>query len=324
MVPSVSIIIPIYNAGQYLEKCTVSLFSQTLNNIEYIFVNDGSTDDSITVLNSVINKYPLRKHQITIVNHEKNEGICKARQHGVEAASGDYVIHCDPDDWVEMDYYETIYSHAASTNADIVVCDYYQHSSNTVRKIHQCPASITSSGVIRGICGIERPILHGSLCNKLIRRQCYDKIIFPQNITYCEDTCIIFQILSRANKIEYIEKAFYHYVEHPNSLSRVSRKDNFNDDLELIRMLRDILSNSKINDWEINWLTYAVSIIINRIFIVGLLSDREFRSLVYPYVKGIKSNKRYSYIKRCVFKFASRYNYPLGLMLWKLSNKLKI
>ena len=99
--PKVSVVIPVYGVEKYIERCARSLFEQTLDDIEYIFVNDCTKDRSIDILNEVINDYPARKQQIRIVHHKENKGLPFARQSGWQVATGEYVANCDSDDWVD-------------------------------------------------------------------------------------------------------------------------------------------------------------------------------------------------------------------------------
>ena len=106
MCTKVSVVIPVYNVEKYIERCARSLFEQTLDSIEYIFVDDCSPDNSIAVMENVLAEYPHRKEQIKIIRHEVNQGPYAARRHALQAATGDYVISCDADDWVDYDLYE--------------------------------------------------------------------------------------------------------------------------------------------------------------------------------------------------------------------------
>jgi glycosyltransferase involved in cell wall biosynthesis len=124
--PKISVVIPIYGVEKYIERCARSLFEQTLDDIEYIFVDDCTKDLSISILESVIDDYPDRKKQITILHHEENKGLPQARKTGIMEARGEYIAHCDSDDWVEKEMYERLYIKAKDDDADIVFCDYYK------------------------------------------------------------------------------------------------------------------------------------------------------------------------------------------------------
>lgn len=110
--PKVSVIIPVYGVEKYIERCARSLFEQTLVDMEFIFVNDSTKDNSIDILLKVINEYPQRKNQIKILHHEVNKGLPAARQTGIKVAKGDYIAHCDSDDWVTSNAYQEMYETA--------------------------------------------------------------------------------------------------------------------------------------------------------------------------------------------------------------------
>ena len=96
--PKVSVVIPVYNVEQYIERCLYTLFGQTMDDIEYIFVDDSSTDSSVKIINKSLELYPYRKVLTKILRHSSNLGVGAARTTGIKAATGDYIIHCDPDD----------------------------------------------------------------------------------------------------------------------------------------------------------------------------------------------------------------------------------
>ena len=114
--PLVSVIVPIYGVEPYIEKCARSLFEQSLENMEFIFVNDCTPDKSVEILRQVIEDYPRRYLQIQIIEHEENRGLAMARNSGLLIAKGEYIIHCDSDDWVELDMYEEMYEKALEKN----------------------------------------------------------------------------------------------------------------------------------------------------------------------------------------------------------------
>ncbi len=104
--PKVSVIIPVYGVEKYIERCARSLFEQTLDDIEYLFIDDCTPDKSIEMLKQVLEDYPHRKPQVVIHRMEQNSGQAAVRKWGMQNAIGDYVIHCDSDDWVELTMYE--------------------------------------------------------------------------------------------------------------------------------------------------------------------------------------------------------------------------
>lgn len=217
--PKVSVIIPIYNSDCYIEKCIRSLFEQTLDDIEYIFVNDCTPDKSITILQCILQEYPMRKEQVKIIEHNKNKGSAAARNTGLKNSTGQYIIFCDSDDWVERDMYEKLLRKALETCADIVACDYYDDYINRsiVRKqlFPQEPQKCVEE--------MMKGKLHCSTWNKLIVKSLYEhtSICFPEGINMWEDVCTIIPLCFYAKKIVYLSEPLYHYI-HYNSGSYVT------------------------------------------------------------------------------------------------------
>ena len=120
----VSILVPIYGVEKYIERCAVSLFEQTYKNIEYIFVDDCGTDNSIGILKDVIDRYPCRKEQTRIIRHTRNRGLAAARNTAVKEATGEFICHVDSDDWVDQTLIEQLVSKQIENDADIVSVNY--------------------------------------------------------------------------------------------------------------------------------------------------------------------------------------------------------
>ena len=128
--PKVSIIIPVYMAEDYIAKCVRTLFEQTLDDIEYIFIDDCSPDNSIAVMYAILKQFPQRQSQVRVIRNIRNQGVGQTRQRGIDEARGEYIIHCDPDDWVEPNMYAIMYEEAQTNGSDIVICEYYEEKSN--------------------------------------------------------------------------------------------------------------------------------------------------------------------------------------------------
>lgn len=118
--PKVSILVPIYGVEKYIEKCTISLMEQTYSNIEYIFVNDCTKDNSIAILKNVIANYPNRISSCRVINHEQNRGLSAARNTALLESTGCYVMHVDSDDYVDPRIVELCVNEALKKDADIV------------------------------------------------------------------------------------------------------------------------------------------------------------------------------------------------------------
>ena len=195
----VSIIIPIYNCYKYITLCARSLFEQTLEGVEYIFVNDATPDDSIKILEAIIEDYPVRKPFVKIINLEKNGGVSNARNIGIQNATGEYVIHCDSDDWVDKDMFERLYKKAKETDADIVGCNFRHEYTDVQYDFHQQYADTVDENIRRLINGRIFP----SLCTSLTRRSLIsDKnLSFPQGLNMGEDLYFNLQLYLHAKKL---------------------------------------------------------------------------------------------------------------------------
>lgn len=215
--PSVSVIIPVYNAERFFERCVRSLFEQTLEQLEYIFVNDATPDHSMEMLERVLNDYPARRPQVRIFEHPTNRGSGAARDTGMRAATGEYVIHCDSDDWIEPEMYGTMYRTAIRENADIVCCDFWAELPEcSVLNQYEADAGIEPSGMLH-----RQQLTTGncSLWNKLIRRELYVKNkIYPfEGINMWEDLGLTIRLRFLSKKTFILRAVLYHYNKQNES-----------------------------------------------------------------------------------------------------------
>ncbi len=216
--PKVSIIIPVYGVEKYIDHCARSLFEQTLEDIEYIFVDDCTKDNSIAVLEHVIEDYPNRKSQITILHHDINKGLPQARKTGILVAKGEYIAHCDSDDWVDKDIYEVIYNEAITKKADLVFCDYYISTDRGdsdicvfTKNIRNC----SKSSLLRKAL-VESTI--NPLWSLLAKRSLYRDICYPVG-AQSEDKTFVIQLCYFSENAVYLKRPLYHYRQAPNSIS---------------------------------------------------------------------------------------------------------
>ncbi len=202
-----SIIIPVYNTGDFLHKCISSVLSQTLSDFELILVNDGSTDNS----GQILDEYAKKDNRIKVI-HKENQGVSAARNDGIKEACGEYIGFIDSDDWIECSMYEKLYSLAKENDAEIVMCDTVSVFENKPTK----PDTINQlkEGVLLKKQDISPALLlemAGSACRCIYKTDLIKKnsILFPVGIKLSEDR--IFNILSFgfSNNIYYIKTAFY-------------------------------------------------------------------------------------------------------------------
>ena len=234
----ISVVIPICNVELYIERCVRSLMEQTLENIEFIFVNDCTLDKSMDILQHVLEEYPARKKSVKIIEHKENRGLAAARNTGLNNVTGEYIIHCDSDDWIEKDMYEKLLRKALKTCADIVVCDFYDDyiGYSVVRKQ---PFPQESQECIKRMMNGE---LQCNTWNKLIARKLYErtKIYFPEGVNMWEDVSTIIPLCFHANIVAYVSEPLYHYIHYNTGsyLTRMNQSSLYNliEALELIEV----------------------------------------------------------------------------------------
>lgn len=239
MLPKISVIITVYNCERYIDACARSLFGQTLDYIEYIFVNDDTPDNSIQILKDVVNDYPHRKSETKIINLEKNGGVANARQIGISLATGEYVIHTDSDDWVDKDMYKRLYDKAKETDADIVGCNFRHEFSDLQYDFHQQYVDTMEENIRRLINGKIFP----SLCTSLTRRSLITEndITFPIGLNMGEDLFFNLQLYLHAQKIVSMDWAPYHY-RHTEDSSCVQRtKRSVDSDIKIAGLIETFM-----------------------------------------------------------------------------------
>lgn len=213
--PAVSVIVPVYKAEKYLHRCVDSLLAQTFTDFELILIDDGSPDSS----GEICDAYAARDERVRVI-HQTNGGVSAARQKGIDEAQGEYTIHADPDDWVEPTMLEELYRKAKEEDADIVICDYITHIRKKKIYTTQRPSALNSDALVHDLLFQQ---LHGSCCNKLVKRACYSLygVRFPEGLNMREDLHVCLSLLMHPVKAAYLNKAFYHYdlATNGNSLS---------------------------------------------------------------------------------------------------------
>jgi glycosyltransferase involved in cell wall biosynthesis len=251
MKPKVSVIVPIYNVEKYIERCARSLFEQTLDDIEYIFVDDCSPDNSISILKRVIEDYQDRIDNIHILSNKSNSGTVQARLKGINFASGDYVIHCDPDDWIDSDYIEGLYSIAVDNQADIVWTDFTREYQDKSERICQYNSTDKLEMLQRFL---QDWTFMGSLWNRLVSTNIVksNEIVNPQS-SIIEDLVWVFQYTLLANKMVYTDKYSYHYRVNPQSLTAQytdiqKALNKYTTSVPNIRVLEGVINQSIFTD----------------------------------------------------------------------------
>ena len=210
--PKVSIIIPVYNAEAFIDETIESLLNQTLTDCEYIFVNDGSTDNSLKVLQL----YAVKDTRIVVID-QVNQGISVARNSGVNISTGEYIGFMDNDDYVKPDMYETLYNDAIANKADIIVSKtilgrdgkyIIKESIFPVGKVYD--NDFIQENIITNLLKTEDLF---AVWNKLYKRTLVEEfnVRFPKNRNIEEDSMFNFQAFNKAAKVEFLDYSGYYY-----------------------------------------------------------------------------------------------------------------
>lgn len=234
----VSVLVPVYKVERYIERCARSLMEQEYPNIEYIFVDDASPDNSMKILQSVIDQYPERSSACSIVRHQVNRGLAAARNTAIEHARGVFVCHVDSDDWLEKDAISFMVELQRESGADIVSGSALEHFSQSVTRIDE-PMYQNRAGMLEKCLDFFHPLNH-TVWRRLIRLSLYrdHDISLQEGINQGEDYQALPRLVYFAKIVRRSDKIVYHY-NRENDGSYMSSLDH---DLSLWR--QDLTSYS--------------------------------------------------------------------------------
>ncbi len=211
--PEISIIVPVYNMEQFLQRCLDSILSQTFQDIEVILVNDGSTDNS----GQICREYAGKDPRIVLIDKE-NGGLSSARNAGLDAAKGEYVGFVDSDDHIAPNMYQLLYENLVKYGADISICSFYFEYGDG-RICHTKPGGIcrcmNNEEAIRTL--LSRKHFENYVCDKLYKKVLFDRIRFPENELY-EDIAVTYKLLDNSRAVIYQSEPKYYYVQRPGSI----------------------------------------------------------------------------------------------------------
>lgn len=220
--PLVSVIVPVYGVEKYIARCARSLFAQSWPAIEFIFVDDGSPDGSVTVLTEVLSQCEASLRERVHLIRKANEGLPKARESGMKAAHGDYILHVDSDDWLEPVAVEHLVRKAEETGADIVVFDFWKEFGHRRKLDREKDSSIADPDLFRK--RLYTYASYGYVWNKFYRREICEDLYYPSYSMH-EDIVFNTQALFRARKIVHLKEGLYHYNRtNAGSVTRVAQK----------------------------------------------------------------------------------------------------
>ena len=312
----VSVCIPVYGVEKYIEKCARSLFEQTMRDgIEFIFVNDCTKDRSIEILEQVLAEYPHRKEQTRIIHHKKNRGLIAARNTGLAYASGEYIIHCDSDDWVELDMYEKLYNTAQRNNSDISYCSYILDDGENMQKITTIAPCNNPDHLLHLIL---KNNLHWNLWAKLVKAEIAKSVdlYLPDHISFGEDLLRSTQMISQATSVACCPEPLYHYFKaNTGSYTKTFKRTSYDQLAEVVCFLKNYLP-------EYCDLTVCQAEVLFKGVFYNLLTNQEFKKHSYNWRKKILFDKNLSKIKKMIL-FCAFCNYPVTAFFCRILRTIK-
>lgn len=299
----ITIIVPVYNAEEYLDSCLGSIIHQTYKNIEVIIINDGSTDRS----GAICDAYAQKDCRIRVI-HNSNHGVSYSRNCGLDIANGEYIAFVDSDDTVDCQYIECMVQSLYKRKLDLVVCEFndiYGH-----RLIHRKLQGKLYKNFTKDYCILD-PFMKtpwGKLYNnKLIKSH---EIYFDENMHNGEDQVFNYQYYKYTETYQFVKKPLYNYFHRENhSLSQKRKMDNYNNMLYLIQKEIEFLlfrNIGKKNELICDQCVWALDQFIH-------LDDRphtfkEFKKRAMSVKKLIEPYYAYTNIKRKILFYALRHN----------------
>lgn len=216
----ISILVPVYNVEKYLPQCLESIIKQTYKDLEIILVDDGSTDKS----GEICDEYAQKDLRIRVI-HQQNKGRSMARNTGIKASTGEYVLFVDSDDWIEKDMVEYLFEIVKNTGAQIALCGYNNIDEKGQTKVTYEEQILSGEQVLVELCKDEK--IKNYLWNQLIERELLEGITFPEGRNF-EDILTIYQWVEKTKKVAFGKEAKYNYCRRKDSLTiKKSAKTNF-------------------------------------------------------------------------------------------------
>lgn len=229
--PKVSVVVPVYNVEKYIEKCLNSLNNQTLQDIEFIIVNDGSTDGSEQIIKKFLENDSNKFKYVT----KENGGLSDARNFGLQYATGDYIAFLDSDDYVDSTIYEKMYNKAQEEQCDFVECDFIWKYDN--KEVKDCGEVYNDKHEM-----IQKARVVA--WNKLIKRDLLLKAnaTFPKGLRY-EDIEFFFELIPYINKVGFVKEFLIYYVQRNSSIANTQDKRNS----EIFEIMNNVINYYKSN-----------------------------------------------------------------------------
>lgn len=210
--PLVSILLPAYNVGAYISRCLDSIISQSFKNLQIVIVDDGSTDDTL----SICKRYEERDRRIEVF-HRENAGVASARNDLLRHVRGSFFLFVDSDDWIEPNMVEVLLALIQSNHSDVAICGMVQNEGSISKEETWPCLTLDRKELVRRF--LYHTEVRGSLWNKLFRSDLLEDEQFDSSISFGEDALFCWHLFQRVNSITMNNQPLYHYRMNENSIS---------------------------------------------------------------------------------------------------------
>lgn len=320
----VSVIVPVYNAEKFIARCIHSLMKQTLTSVEFIIIDDGSIDNSFNIINQVIQHYPARIEQVSLISRE-NKGVAKTRDEGIKLSKGKYIIHLDSDDWANPDWLSKLYRKAEDEKADIVFCNYKILTS----KGEVFPALHTKNNRKQYLESILNGDFHGFLWNKLILGSLIrDNELSIDDVGFLEDLIFITKAIVLCENISFVDKCLITYNKtNEKSITKSIDSSKIKDIQIADKIVEDCLVENYSNTFEVNINRMKLN---HKFYFLVMTGSEDWSEAISTYPESKKSIKysdfdflkkvilRLSYIIDCIYIFKGLISFRVLLMRMKI------
>lgn len=281
----VSVIVPVYNVESYLEKCLQSLVQQSLQDIEIIAVNDGSTDASQSILEQFQTQFPTKIK----VFQKENGGLSDARNYGIDRASGEFLAFVDSDDYVSENMLEEMYSLAIKHNAEMVICNLQKvdGQGNVTQKLTQLP-NMPEKIDLASHFSVFSDISYFA-CNKMFKKTLFDGKRFVKGMHF-EDIELIPQLLLQCKTVAKTDAFHYQYFERANSISKTHTEKGL-DILKAIENVEKAFNESMYSDFkkELKGFQILEGVYTYLAYLAYVKDEDNFEKMYSSFLKFIKS-----------------------------------
>ena len=278
----ISVIVPVYNVEQYLERCVDSIINQTYTNLEIILVNDGSTDNSGKLCDEL-----AKKDERIRVIHKENGGLSDARNRGIDEAESDLVGFIDSDDYIDSDMYEVLLKNLNNTDADLSMCALYDVYNNTpeAQVTNKETWELNSEQAIKMV--MEAKILSVTAVNKLYRKSLFTDLKFEVG-KIAEDAFIMIKLLDKCEKIVATNEKKYYYVHRENSITTQKFSTKFLNVIEAYEQNSNIILEKypKLKDVAQTRMNWAYFYVLDRLLLDDNYNDKELENKLISYLKN--------------------------------------